>query len=64
VDIKEKWISDSREFFSMRKINNVSFGIEDLTNISHANIFDLVICVDVMEHIEEDQKVSAIFITL
>jgi SAM-dependent methyltransferase len=57
VDIKEKWINDSREFFGTQKINNVTFGIEDLTKISHINSFDVVICVDVMEHIEDDIKV-------
>jgi 2-polyprenyl-3-methyl-5-hydroxy-6-metoxy-1,4-benzoquinol methylase len=61
VDIKEKWINDSREFFGTQNITNVTFGIEDLTQISHSNRFDLVICVDVMEHIEEDKKVFGNF---
>ncbi len=57
VDVKEEWIKDCREFFQSEKINNVSFGIEDLTAINHENRFDLIVCVDVMEHIEEDVKV-------
>ncbi len=57
VDVKEEWIKDTREFFQLEKINNVSFGIEDLTTINHENRFDLIVCVDVMEHIEEDVKV-------
>jgi SAM-dependent methyltransferase len=57
VDIKEKWMKDSREFFNRQKISNVDFAIEDLTNIDHQNRFDLIVCVDVMEHIEEDKKV-------
>jgi SAM-dependent methyltransferase len=61
VDIKEKWINDSREFFGVQKINNVTFGIEDLTKISHIERFDVVLCVDVMEHIEEDIKVFGNF---
>jgi len=57
VDIKEDWIKDSKEFFTSQKIKSVSFGIEDLTQINHANRFDLIVCVDVMEHIVEDVKV-------
>src|ERR1035437_7396820 len=49
VDIKEKWMKDSREFFNRQKISNVDFAIEDLTRIEHQNKFDLIVCVDVME---------------
>jgi SAM-dependent methyltransferase len=61
VDVKEDWIKDCREFFQLEKIKNVSFGIEDLTAINHENRFDLIVCVDVMEHIEEDVKVFSNF---
>jgi len=61
VDIKEKWINDSREFFNRRNIKNVEFGIEDLTSIDHKNKFDIITCIDVMEHIEEDEKVFSNF---
>ena len=54
VDIKEDWINDSRNFFKQKEISNVSFGVEDLLNINHQNKFDLIVCVDVMEHIQED----------
>jgi SAM-dependent methyltransferase len=54
VDVKEDWINDCREFFNQKEIKNVSFAIEDLTSISYQNKFDLVVCVDVMEHIQED----------
>ena len=57
VDIKEKWINDSMEFFNQQKISNVNFAVEDLIKIGHQNRFDLIVCVDVMEHIHEDQKV-------
>ena len=57
VDVKEDWIDESKKFFQACKINNVSFGIEDLTKINHENKFDLIVCVDVMEHIEDDVKV-------
>jgi SAM-dependent methyltransferase len=57
VDIKEKWINDSREFFDRQKGTNVDFAVEDLTEVEHQNRFDLIVCVDVMEHIEDDKKV-------
>ncbi len=57
VDVKEDWITDCKEFFKSRKIENVNFGVEDLTQIIHKDRFDLIVCVDVMEHIEEDVKV-------
>jgi SAM-dependent methyltransferase len=57
VDIKEKWINDNRNFFNDQKISNVDFAVEDLTRLDHQNKFDLIVCVDVMEHIEEDKKV-------
>lgn len=54
IDVKEEWIRDNKEFFKRKKIGTVSFGIEDLTRINHKNKFDLIVCVDVMEHIEDD----------
>ena len=57
VDVKKEWIEDSENFFVSSGIDNVKFGIEDLTAIDHNNKFDLILCVDVMEHVEEDVKV-------
>lgn len=57
VDVKEDWINDCRDFFSSQKISNVTFGVEDLTKIEHSYRFDLVVCIDVMEHIFDDLKV-------
>jgi SAM-dependent methyltransferase len=54
VDVKEDWIKQCEDFFSTQKIKNVKFGIEDLTKIEHKEKFDLITCVDVMEHIEDD----------
>jgi SAM-dependent methyltransferase len=55
VDVKEDWIKDLREFF--KNDEKISFGVEDLRYIDHENKFDLIICVDVMEHITEDVEV-------
>ena len=57
VDVKEDWINDSKDFFIARKFQNVSFNVEDLTKIDHKDKFDVIVCVDVMEHIEEDEQV-------
>jgi SAM-dependent methyltransferase len=57
VDVKKDWIKESEEFFNARNIQNVSFNVEDLTKIDHRDRFDIIVCVDVMEHIEDDVKV-------
>lgn len=54
IDIKEDWIKDCKDFFRQRKLNNVSFIIDDLTKINYSEEFDLIVCVDVMEHIVDD----------
>src|SRR4029078_3753826 len=36
---------------------NVRFEVQDLTKYVNQNSYDLVVCVDVMEHIEEDVQV-------
>jgi len=61
VDVKEEWISDCKEFFTTEKYPEVSFAIEDLTKLNAENQYDLIVCVDVMEHIVEDETVFANF---
>jgi len=63
VDVKEDWINDSKEFFSKRKIKNISFNVEDLTKINHQDKFDVIVCIDVMEHIEKDEQVFRNYFT-
>ena len=57
VDIKEDWVKDAEKFFSNIGASNVKLKTEDLLHINHKNKFDLILCVDVMEHIAEDEKV-------
>ncbi|MBD3408620.1 MAG: methyltransferase domain-containing protein [Ignavibacteriales bacterium] len=57
VDVKREWIDDARAFFAERGIDSVEFAVEDLRSVEHENRFDLVLCVDVMEHIVEDVDV-------
>jgi SAM-dependent methyltransferase len=60
-DIKTDWINDCRDFFKRLHADNVKFGVEDLTKFQAVDAFDLIICVDVMEHIENDSAVFANF---
>lgn len=57
IDIKDDYLKDASDFFIKSQLKNVEFKIEDLTKINYQNEFDLILCVDVMEHIEEDEKV-------
>lgn len=57
VDVKDDQISDCTSFFRKKNIKNVQFAVEDLTQLTHDNEFDLVLSVDVMEHIENDVSV-------
>lgn len=54
VDVKEEQVADCNNFFKRSGASNVRFEIADLTKFKKPNTFDLVLCVDVMEHIEED----------
>ncbi|MCX7985835.1 MAG: class I SAM-dependent methyltransferase [Bacteroidales bacterium] len=58
VDINEKQVNDCNLFF--KKIgyqHRVNFKTADLTNFNEPEQYHLILSVDVMEHIEEDQKV-------
>ncbi|NWF90163.1 MAG: class I SAM-dependent methyltransferase [Ignavibacteriaceae bacterium] len=57
VDVKSDWIKDAKDFFAKIKASNIQFEAEDLLQIEHADKFDLILCVDVMEHIADDAKV-------
>lgn len=57
VDVKEEQIADCTAFFNRIGRKNVVFGIADLTTYNKPDSFDLVLSVDVMEHILEDEKV-------
>jgi SAM-dependent methyltransferase len=57
VDVKSDWINDCMAFFRKTGKKDVTFAIEDLTKIEHKEKFDLIVTVDVMEHIEDDVRV-------
>lgn len=58
IDVKEEQIDDCNKFISNTKAaGKVSFSIADLTTYKEDEKYDLVLCVDVMEHIENDRAV-------
>ncbi|MDZ4712877.1 MAG: class I SAM-dependent methyltransferase [bacterium] len=57
VDVKEEQIADCKKFFTSCGYNNVKFEIADLTTMDYRDEFDFILCVDVMEHIHEDELV-------
>jgi SAM-dependent methyltransferase len=57
VDVKDDQIADCNAFFQKVGLNNAVFRIGDLTQPIAQDKYDLVMCVDVMEHILEDVTV-------
>jgi len=58
VDVKQEQIDDCNSFFKKAKLNDrVAFEFCDLTKLNEKEKYDLILSVDVMEHIEEDEKV-------
>jgi SAM-dependent methyltransferase len=57
VDVKEDQILDCTRFFIRTRRANVRFETADLTQFSRPGAFDLILSVDVMEHILEDDQV-------
>lgn len=58
VDVKEEQIADCNEFFGKLGLSErVHFETQDLTKFQKVNGYDLILSVDVMEHILEDEQV-------
>ena len=57
VDVKEEQVCDCNTFFNKIGKKNVLFKTDDLTTFKADECFDLILCVDVMEHILEDELV-------
>jgi len=57
VDVKYEQVEDCNRFFSKLDNPNVNFIVGDLTKYKKEDTYNLVVCVDVMEHIEEDVQV-------
>lgn len=62
VDVKEEQMADCNAFFARLGMGDrVRFEVADLTAFARPEAFDLVLSVDVMEHIEADETVFANF---
>ncbi len=57
IDVKEEQVADCNKFFQDIGATNVKFEVGDLTKFVNPEAYDLVVCVDVMEHILEDELV-------
>ena len=58
VDVKEDYLTTSRTFFGKVGLDSkTTFAYEDLTNLKATGPFDVILSVDVMEHIEDDRAV-------
>jgi SAM-dependent methyltransferase len=58
LDIKQEQVDDCNTFFTkIGKGERIRFQFADLTKLDVVEAFDLILCVDVMEHIEEDRLV-------
>ncbi len=58
IDVKEDYLRDNRLYFQKDiKEGRVQFYTADLLEFTTEQQFDMAICIDVLEHIEEDVKV-------
>ena len=63
VDVKDEQVADCNRFFQKIGENNVKFEVQDLVTYKNPEQYDLVLAVDVMEHILEDVEVFRNFHT-
>lgn len=58
IDISNEQTAESREFFNKSGLGGrVDLRILDLTRLEDRNCYNLILCVDVMEHIKDDLQV-------
>jgi 2-polyprenyl-3-methyl-5-hydroxy-6-metoxy-1,4-benzoquinol methylase len=57
IDVKDEQVADCNGFFKQIGRTNATFSIGDLTTFREKEKYDMILCVDVMEHILEDVKV-------
>ena len=63
IDVKDYEVAHCNELFRKLNQRNVLFKTGDLTQLEEAEVYDLILCVDVMEHVEEDTQVFQNFLT-
>jgi SAM-dependent methyltransferase len=55
IDVKQEQVADCNAFFQRIGRPKVGFEVGDVTKFQMPEAFDLVVCVDVMEHVLEDE---------
>ncbi|MBL7939883.1 MAG: methyltransferase domain-containing protein [Flavobacteriales bacterium] len=55
IDVKDEQVADCNAFFRRIERPQVEFEVGDVTKFTKPGAFELVVCVDVMEHILEDE---------
>ena len=55
IDVKDEQVADCNAFFQRIGRPQVRFEVGDVTKYQRPDTFELVVCVDVMEHILEDE---------
>lgn len=55
IDVKDEQVADCNAFFQRIGRPQVKFEVGDVTKVTKPDSFELVVCVDVMEHILEDE---------
>ncbi len=55
IDVKDEQVADCNAFFQRIGRPQVRFEVGDVTKFTKPEMFELVVCVDVMEHILEDE---------
>jgi len=61
VDVKEDQVAECSRFFTKTGRTNATFRVDDLTELEDKDLYDLILCVDVMEHIADDERVFGNF---
>lgn len=56
VDISKHAISIARKFKKLSNVSNAAFFLDDVTTFNNHKKYDLIICSEVIEHIEDDKK--------
>jgi len=63
IDVKTEQIRDCNDFINkINREHQVNFKVADLTTIYEQDTYNLILCVDVMEHIENDVQVFRNFV--
>lgn len=55
IDVKDEQVADCNAFFQKIGRPQVKFEVGDVTKFTNPDTFELIVCVDVMEHILEDE---------